>query len=97
MMNLQSNHWVFPGLFFPGFCDKSTGLTCTGRPEEPLQSLMAQGVTTVILHTGEDAAVSMCQKLQQTDPKLIHEKVSPSETAKKVVSVLESKVRNGQN
>ncbi|CAL1167134.1 unnamed protein product [Cladocopium goreaui] len=79
------------------FCDKSTGLTCTGRPEEPLQSLMAQGVTTVILHTGEAAAVSMCQKLQQTDPKLIHEKVSPSETAKKVVSVLESKVRNGQN
>lgn len=75
------------------FCDKTTGLTCTGRPEEPLQSLMAQGVTTVILHTGEAAAVSMCRKLQKTDPKLIHEQVSPSQTAQKVVSVLESKVQ----
>ena len=51
----------------------------------------------MILHTGEAAAVSMCKKLQQTDPKLIHEKVSPSQTAQKVVSVLESKVRNGQS
>ena len=75
------------------FCDKETGLSCTGRPEEPVQSLMAQGVTTVILHTGEAPCVSMCKKLQQTDPKLIHEKVSPSDTAKAVVAVLESKVQ----
>ena len=75
------------------FCDKTTGLTCSGRPEVPLQTLMAQGVTTAILHTGESSCVSMCQKLQKTDPKLIHEKVSPSQTAERVVSVLESKVQ----
>lgn len=75
------------------FCDKTTGLTCSGRPEVPLQTLMAQGVTTVILHTGGASCVSMCNKLQKTDPKLIHEKVSPSQTAERVVSVLEGKVQ----
>ena len=75
------------------FCNKDTGLTCTGAPEEPLRTLMAWGVTTVILHTGEAHAVSMCRKLEQTDPNLISEKVSPSETAKKVISVLEDKVQ----
>lgn len=76
-----------------GFCDKETGLTCTGRPEVPLQSLMEKGVTTVILHTGETAAVTMCKKLQETDPMLLHEKVSPEKTAERVISVLSNKVQ----
>ena len=75
------------------FCNKETGLTCTGKPEVPLRGLMDKGVTTVILHTGESDAETMCQKLAQTDPNLISYKVSASDTAKKVIAVLEDKVQ----
>jgi len=75
------------------FCDPTTGLTCTGKPEVPLRSLMEKGVRVVVLHTGEAHAVSMCSRLQDTDPRLIHEKVNPLETAQKLVSVVESKLQ----
>ncbi len=74
------------------FCDKETGLTCTGKPEVPLLKLKEQKVNVVILHTGSDACVSMCEKFQQVAPDLIHEKVSPSATADRMVGVLTSKL-----
>lgn len=75
------------------FCDKETGLTCTGKPEVPLMKLKELGVQVVILHTGSAGAVKMCQKLMQTAPDLIQEKVSPSETADKMVKVLDAKLQ----
>ncbi|CAK8989815.1 unnamed protein product [Durusdinium trenchii] len=75
------------------FCDPKTGLTCTGKPEVPLRRFMSKGVTVVILHTGEAHTVSMCRRLQDTDPRLIHEKVSPTETAEKLVSLIEAKLQ----
>eukprot|EP00438_Fugacium_kawagutii_P008623 Skav221656 [mRNA] locus=scaffold1750:151714:154804:+ [translate_table: standard] len=35
----------------------------------------------------------MCNRLQETDPRLIHETVNPAETAEKLVSVLEAKLQ----
>ena len=75
------------------FCDRRSGLTCSGRPEVPLGSLTEKGVKVFIFHTGEDHAVSMCEKLQEAEPGLIHEKVDPSETADKLVSVLKGKLQ----
>eukprot|EP00913_Durusdinium_trenchii_P035532 g33251.t1 len=63
------------------FCDPKTGLTCTGKPEVPLRRFMSKGVTVVILHTGEAHTVSMCRRLQDTDPRLIHEKEANSNDA----------------
>ena len=75
------------------FCDRRSGLTCSGRPEIPLRSLREQGVQVFIFHTGEAHAVSMCEKLQESEPDLIHEKVDPSETADKLVSVLKGQLQ----
>ena len=75
------------------FCDRRSGLTCSGRPEVPLGNLTEKGVKVFIFHTGEDHAVSMCEKLQEAEPGLIHEKVDPSETADKLVSVLKGKLQ----
>lgn len=75
------------------FCDPTTGLTCTGKPEVPLRRMMQKGVRVVVLHTGEAHAVSMCSRLQETDPRLLHEKVSPLETCQKLVSVVEAKLQ----
>lgn len=72
------------------FCDPTTGLTCTGQPEVPLRRMMQKGVRVVVLHTGEAHAVSMCSRLQETDPRLIHGKVTPAETGEKVLSVVEA-------
>ena len=74
------------------FCDKETGLTCTGKPEVPLLKLQEQNVQVVILHTGNAGAVKMCQKLLQTSPTLIQEKVSPSETADRLVNAMNTKL-----
>ena len=74
------------------FCDKETGLTCTGKPEVPLLKLQEQNVQVVILHTGSSGAVKMCQKLLQASPNLIHEKVSPSQTADRLVNAMNSKL-----
>ncbi|CAL1129586.1 unnamed protein product [Cladocopium goreaui] len=75
------------------FCDRRNGLTCTGRPEMPLRTLRDQGVKVFIFHTGEAHAVSMCEKLRESEPDLIHEKVDPSETADRLVSVLKGKLQ----
>ncbi|CAJ1355745.1 unnamed protein product [Effrenium voratum] len=74
------------------FCDKDTGLTCTGKPEVPLLKLKEQNVQVVILHTGESHAVKMCQKLKQTSEALISEKVQPSQTADRLVGVISQKL-----
>ena len=74
------------------FCDKDTGLTCTGKPEVPLLKLKEQNVQVVILHTGNSGAVKMCQKLLQTSPTLISEKVSPSQTADRLVNAINTKL-----
>lgn len=75
------------------FCDRSTGLTCSGCPEVPLRRLREQGVQVAIFHTGEGPAVSMCEKLCASEPDLIHEKVDPSATAQKLVNLLEGKLK----
>eukprot|EP00438_Fugacium_kawagutii_P008839 Skav208539 [mRNA] locus=scaffold1216:204962:236269:+ [translate_table: standard] len=75
------------------FCDRKTGLTCSGRPEVPLRILREKGVQVFIFHTGEAHTISMCEKLQETEPQLIHEKVDPSETSAKLVSVLKGKLQ----
>ena len=75
------------------FCDPSSGLTCTGKPERPLQSLRDEGVKVCVFHTGTEAVIQMCKKLQQTSPELIHEKVTPNQTASRVVSLLEENMR----
>ena len=75
------------------FCDPSSGLTCTGKPERPLQSLRDEGVKVCVFHTGTEAVIQMCEKLQQTSPELIHEKVTPNQTASRVVSLLEENMR----
>ena len=74
------------------WCDKETGLTCTGKPEVPLLKLKEQKVNVVVLHTGSNACVSMCQKLQKVAPDLIHEKVYTTSTADRLVGVLTSKL-----
>jgi len=74
------------------FCDKTTGLTCTGKPEIALLSLKQQGVQTVILHTGASPAVQMCNKFLLTDSNLIHENTPASKTAERIIAVLQSKV-----
>ena len=74
------------------FCDKETGLTCTGKPEVPLLKLKEQKVNVVVLHTGSNSCVKMCEKFRQVAPDLIHEKVSPSATADRLVGVLTSKL-----
>lgn len=73
------------------FCDPSTGLTCSGRPEEPLKALEAQKVSVFIFHTGEKHAVSMCEKLQESVP-LIHQQVDPERTAERIGWALQSKL-----
>ena len=65
-----------------------TGLTCSGKPEVPLLELQRKGVQVVVLHTGQGGAVSMCKKLQQTSPTLVQEKVTPSQTATRLVANL---------
>ena len=74
------------------FCDKETGLTCTGKPEVPLLKLTEQKVNVVVLHTGSGYCVSMCEKFRKVAPGLIHEKVYPSQTADRLVGVLTSKL-----
>eukprot|EP00435_Cladocopium_sp_Y103_P073845 s126_g45.t1 len=73
-------------------CDPRTGLTCTGRPEEPLKRLKDQGVVVSILHSGSAGAVSMCQTLQASSPELSHSKVHPSETARGLAHALEEQL-----
>lgn len=75
------------------FCDKETGLTCTGTPEVPLLKLGEQNVQVVIMHTGSSGATKMCQKLLQTSPTMIHEKVTPSQTADRLVTAMDKKLQ----
>jgi len=73
-------------------CDPRSGLTCTGRPEEPLKRLKDQGVVVSILHSGSAGAVSMCHTLQASSPELSHSKVHPSETARGLAHALEEQL-----
>lgn len=73
-------------------CDPRSGLTCTGRPEEPLKRLKDQGVVVSILHSGSAGAVSMCHTLQAASPELSHSKVHPSETARGLAHALEEQL-----
>mmetsp|Transcript_27042 Transcript_27042/g.62970 ORF Transcript_27042/g.62970 Transcript_27042/m.62970 type:complete len:475 (+) Transcript_27042:42-1466(+) len=75
------------------FCDKDTGLTCSGTPEVPLLDLEQKKVQVVIMHTGNAGVTKMCQKLRQTSPSLVHEKVSPSQTADRLVNTMNKKLQ----
>eukprot|EP00913_Durusdinium_trenchii_P016282 g15301.t1 len=45
------------------------------------------------MHTGSSGATKMCQKLLQTSPTMIHEKVTPSQTADRLVTAMDKKLQ----
>jgi len=70
------------------FCDKRSGLTCTGRPEAALKILKDKGVAVSIFHTGASNTVSMCETLGETIPELSRSIVKANEITERLVAVL---------
>ncbi|CAK9112939.1 unnamed protein product [Durusdinium trenchii] len=75
------------------FCNSDSGLTCTGVPEKPLERLRDQGVKVCLFHTGQKTVTTMCEKLQETLPDLVCEKLVPTEIAARVTSLLEENLK----
>jgi len=73
------------------FADKSTGLTCTGRPEVALQALKGKHVELSILHTNSGVR-KMLDAFKQVMPKMKEGSVSPSATGEHIVKMMQDRL-----
>jgi len=73
------------------FVNQSTGLSCTGRPEEALKMLKAKKVDLCVFHTNQNVS-KMLTAFKKVMPDLHEAHVPPPQTAHEVVQLVKAKM-----